>query len=286
MGAVTPLGVGVETFWSRLVEGQSGIGPITLFDTEGHDVRIGGECREFDPAVHLDAKAAKRMDRYSLFALASAKEAVAGSGMDFGALDPYRAAVVCGTGIGGSPEHEHQHERLLTKGPRKVSAFTIPKLMVNSASGHLSIIYGIKGESISIGSACASATNAMGLALQYIRSGSYDVVLTGGAEGAITGLSMAAFATMKALSTRNDEPALASRPFDRDRDGFVMADGAGIFVFEELERAKTRGAPILAEVIGFAATSDAEHITQPAEDGEGAAEAMRRGPPGCEGRPC
>jgi 3-oxoacyl-[acyl-carrier-protein] synthase II len=198
------------------------------------------------------------------------------SGLPFDREDPHRMAVIFGSGIGGLNELEQQFNRLATKGPGKVSAFTIPKLMVNAASGNISITYGAKGTSIAISSACASATNAMGEALRHIRSGEADIVFTGGSEAALTPLAMAAFAAMKALSTRNDEPARASRPFDRDRDGFVLAEGAGALIFEELDHARKRNAPILAEVIGFSATSDADHITQPSENGEGAAKAMSK----------
>jgi 3-oxoacyl-[acyl-carrier-protein] synthase II len=275
MGAVTPWGVSVDRFWDNLVEGRSGLRAVSLFDTSGFDARIGGEVHAFDAAEHLPPKQAKRVDRFAQFALIACDEAFKASGLDLAGEDPRRMAVVFGSGIGGMNELEQQFGRLAEKGPGKVSAFTIPKLMVNAASGNISIAYGAKGNSIAISSACASATNAMGVALQHIRRGEADIVFTGGSEAALTQLSLAAFAAMKALSTRNDEPQRASRPFDRDRDGFVLAEGAGAFIFEEFEHARRRGAPIIAEVIGFASTSDAEHITQPSEDGQGAAEAMR-----------
>jgi len=275
MGAVTPFGVSVDRYWDGLIEGRSGIRPISLFDVTDFDVRIGGEVPDFDPATHLDRKIIKRLDRYSQFALVACDEAVAMAGLQPQREDPFRMATIFGSGIGGITELEQQHGRLLQKGPGKVSAFTIPKLMLNAASGNISINYGAKGNSIAIASACASATHAMGEAFRHIRHGAADIVFTGGSEAALTPLALAAFASMKALSTRNDDAPRASRPFDRNRDGFVLSEGAGACVFEELEHAKARGARILAEVIGFAGSSDADHITQPAENGEGAAEAMR-----------
>jgi len=274
LGAVTPFGVSVDRLWDGLIEGRSGIRPVSLFDTAGYDVRIGGEITDFDPEKHLDRRVIKRLDRYAQFAMVATAEAVRSSGLDPARVDPARMAVIFGSGIGGLQELEQQFHRLVTKGPSKVSAFTIPKLMVNAASGNISIAYGAKGNSIAVSSACASATHAMGEALQHIRRGEADVVFTGGSEAALTPLALAAFAAMKALSTRNDDPARASRPFDRDRDGFVLSEAAGAAIFEELEHAKRRSAPILAEVIGFGATSDADHITQPSENGEGAAKAM------------
>jgi 3-oxoacyl-[acyl-carrier-protein] synthase II len=274
MGAVTPFGVTVDPYWDGLIEGRSGITPISLFDASQFDVRIAGEIPAFTAEKHLDRKIVKRSDRFAQFALTACDEAVRMSGLEVQKEDAWRLAVIFGSGIGGLNELEEQFTRLVTKGPSKVSAFTIPKLMVNAASGNISIAYGARGNSIAISSACASATNAMGEAMRHIRHGQADVVFTGGSEAAVTPLALAAFAAMKALSTRNDDPARASRPFDRDRDGFVLAEGAGALVFEELEHAKRRGAPIFAEVIGFASTSDADHIAQPSESGEGAATAM------------
>lgn len=274
MGAVTPFGLSVERLWDGLIEGRSGITRISLFDPAEFDVKIGGEIPGFDPEVCIDRRIVKRLDRYAQLALVAFDEAVKGSGLRCEIEDPHRIAVIFGSGIGGMNELEQQFSRLATKGPSKVSAFTIPKLMVNAASGNISITYGAKGSSLAVSSACASATNAMGEALRCIRRGEADVVFTGGSEAALTPLALAAFASMKALSTRNDEPEKASRPFDRDRDGFVLAEGAGALVFEELEHARKRNAPIMAEVIGFASTSDADHITQPSEQGEGAANAM------------
>ena len=275
MGAITPFGATTDAFWDGLLEGRSGIRPVSLFDVSEFSVRIGGEIPRFDAAEFIDRRIAKRLDRHAQFAFVACDEAVRTSGLDVSREDPFRMATIFGSGIGGINELEQQHTRLTEKGPSKVSAFTIPKLMLNAASGNLSIRYGAKGNSIGIASACASATHAMGEALRHIQSGQADIVFTGGAEAALTPLALAAFASMKALSGRNDDPEKASRPFDRDRDGFVLAEGSGACVFEELEHARRRKADILAEVIGFAGTSDAEHITQPSEDGEGATKAMR-----------
>ena len=275
MGAVTPLGATVDAYWDALVAGKSGISEITRFDPTGFSVRIAGQCNSFEAGDKIDRKVLKRLDRFVQFSLVSCYEALAQSGLDLEREDPYRIATVFGTGIGGINELEDQHTRLLQKGPGKVSPFTIPRLMVNAASGNLSIEFGLKGESIAVSSACASATNAMGVALDQIREGKTEVAFTGGSEAAVTPLAMAAFAMMRALSTRNDTPTTASRPFDRDRDGFVLSEGAGTLIFEELEHAQKRNAPILAEVVGFGSTADAEHITQPSETGEGAAAAMR-----------
>ena len=272
---VAPLGETVGEFWDRLVSGESGVAEVDLFDCSRFDVRIGGECRGFDPARYLDRREVKRLDRFIQFAMAAACEAVQSSGIDFSAMDRTRAGVITGSGIGGLWELETQHVRLLEKGPSKVSAFTIPKLMVNAASANLSIRYGTLGISTAVATACASATNAMGEALQAIRHGLADVMITGGTEAALSPLGVSAFAAMKALSTRNEEPERASRPFDRDRDGFVLGEGAGILIFEELESAKRRGGNILAEVLGYGTTADAEHVTQPSESGAGAARAMR-----------
>jgi 3-oxoacyl-[acyl-carrier-protein] synthase II len=265
----------VEAFWDRVLAGDSGIVSVTRYQCQGWEVTFGGECGEFDPQRYLDRREAKRLDRFAQFALAAAQEAVTTSGVDFETIDRTRAGVITGSGIGGLWELEEQHNRLRDKGPDKVSAFTIPRLMVNAASGNLSIRYGLLGPSTAVATACASATNAMGDALQLIRNDLADVVITGGSEAALTPLGLAAFAAMKALSTRNEEPQRASRPFDRDRDGFVLGEGAGILIFEELEHARRRGAKILAEVAGFGTSADAEHITQPAESGDGAARAMR-----------
>jgi 3-oxoacyl-[acyl-carrier-protein] synthase II len=276
MGLVSPLGNTVDAFWEGLLAGRSGIGPITAFDTTGFSTRIAGECEDFDPAPLLDKRAAKRLDRFAQIAICAAKDAFDSAGLEVGrGHDPARLGVIIGTGIGGIAELEEQTRRLIGKGPGKVSAFTIPKLMGNAASGGVSIMLGAAGPSTAVVTACASATNAMGDALHAIRRGDADLMIAGGTEAAITPLGVSAFCSMKALSIRNDEPERASRPFDRDRDGFVMGEGAGIFVFEELEHARRRGADILAEILGVGMSADAYHITQPEESGKGAAAAMR-----------
>jgi 3-oxoacyl-[acyl-carrier-protein] synthase II len=277
MGAVTPFGDGVDALWDGLICGQSGIRTVTRFDCEGFTTKFGGECTDFDPTKYLPAKNARRLDRYSQLAFAAAAEAAKNSGIDFAKEDPRRMGALIGSGIGGLMELEDQHVRLRDKGPRQVSAFTIPKLMANAAAGHISIEYGIQGPTMAIVTACASATNAMGEAMRSIRRGECDVIFTGGTESALTPLGLAAFGSMKAMSTRNDEPKKASRPFDKDRDGFVMSEGAGILIFEDLEHAQRRGAEIYAEVLGYGLSSDAYHIVQPAENGHGAADAMRNG---------
>ncbi len=275
MGAVTPFGVSVDSLWSGLIEGRCGLSPVTLFDTTDFSVRIGGEIPSFDATKYLDRKLVKRLDRYAQFALVACDEAVRASGLDLDKEDATRLSVIFGSGIGGLNELEQQLGRLNSKGPSKVSAFTIPKLMVNAAAGNMSIRYGAQGHSLAVSSACASATHAMGEAAALIRNGFADIVFTGGSEAALTPLALSAFASMKALSTRNDDPIHASRPFDRDRDGFVLSEGSGAFTFESLEHAEKRGAPIVAEVIGYASTCDAEHITQPQDSGNGAARTMR-----------
>ena len=276
MGVVTALGETVDALWDRLLAGESGVRTVSRFDLTDHDVRIGGECLDFDPGRHLDRKMARRLDRFAQFAVVAAQAAAADSGLDFKTLDGEMTGVIIGSGIGGLRELEEQSLRLVQKGPGKISAFTIPKLMVNAATGNISMIYNAKGPSTAVATACASASHAMGEALRAIQYGQANVVFTGGSEAALTPLGLAAFAAMRALSTHNDEPAKASRPFDRDRDGFVLSEGAGMLIFEELEHAKARGAQIYGEVLGFGMSADASHITQPTEDGSGAALAMRR----------
>jgi 3-oxoacyl-[acyl-carrier-protein] synthase II len=275
MGLISPLANSVDLFWERLLAGESGVAPIERFDTTGYSVRFGGECRDFDPTAWADKKALKRLDRFAQMALAAGTMAFKASGLPLGAGDPRKLGVIIGSGIGGLAEMEEQHNRLLDRGPDKVSAFTIPKLMVNAASGNLSILFEAQGPNTSVATACASATNAMGDAYHAIIRGDADAMITGGAEAALTPLGLSAFASMKALSERNDAPQRASRPFDRDRDGFVMGEGAGVLVFEEYDFARKRGADVLAEVLGFGMSADACHLTQPDEQGRGAAAAMR-----------
>jgi 3-oxoacyl-[acyl-carrier-protein] synthase II len=275
LGVVTSLGRAVETFWDRVVRGESGVGPISLFDVSGYRVQFGGQVLwEPEKEDIAGPKELKRLDRFTQFAIASAKDAVADSGIDFSKEEPFRCGVVIGSGIGGLWEFEVQEERLLHKGIDKVSPFTIPKLMVNSASGHVSALYGIKGPNFAVATACASAANSIGSALRAIQYGDADVMVTGGSEAALTPIGLAGFQNMRALSFRGDAPQRASRPFDADRDGFVLAEGAGVVVLEELEHARARGARIYGELMGYGASGDAGHITQPDEEGRGAAQAM------------
>lgn len=275
LGVVTSLGRAVDTFWDRIVRGDSGVGPITLFDVAGYRVQFGGQVH-WDPEIEniANVKELRRLDRFTQFAMASAIDAVKDAGIDFSKEDPYRCGVVIGSGIGGLWEFEVQEERLLHKGIDKVSPFTIPKLMVNSASGHVSSIYGIKGPNYAVATACASAANSIGSALRAIQYGDADVMITGASEAALTPIGLAGFQNMRALSFRTAAPQQASRPFDLERDGFVLSEGAGIVVLEELEHARKRGARIYAELKGYGASGDAGHITQPDEEGRGAGHAM------------
>ncbi len=275
LGVVTPLGCEVDLLWEKILAGVSGIHPLTILDTDPHKVRFGGDVANFDPADTCDAKESKRLDRFTLFALFAANRAFRDSGLDITKEDPFRCGAIIGSGIGGLNEIEEQMERLFTKGPDRVSPFTIPKMMLNAAGGNIAIAHGLRGPNFATATACASATNAMGDALKTIQYGDAEVMVTGGSEAAITAMGFGRFANMKALSTRHDEPTRASRPFDRDRDGFVLAEGAGVLIFEELEHAKNRGARIYAEVLGFGGSCDAGHITQPDSQGTGAARAMR-----------
>jgi 3-oxoacyl-[acyl-carrier-protein] synthase II len=274
LGAVTSLSQKVEEFWKLICEGKSGVSSISTFDTTGFRVRFGGEIKHWSPDAYISAKDCKRIDRFTQFALVAAIDAVRDSGLDFAREDTFRCGVILGSGIGGLTEIETQHSRLLEKGPDKVSAFTIPKLMVNAAAGHVSIQYGLRGPSAAVATACASATDAMGDAYKAIQYDDADVMITGGTEAALTPMGVCGFASMRALSERNDDPERASRPFDADRDGFVLGEGAGLLVFEELSHAQKRGARIYAEVLGYGASADGGHITQPDENGTGAAKAM------------
>ena len=277
MGLITSLGENLQTFWQNIVEGKSGIERIQRFDPEPYDSQIGGECISFDPTNYIERKEVKRLDRFAQFAVAAAVMAGKNAGLSepISEDDRPKTGVIIGSGIGGLTELEEQHIRLRDKGPSKVSAFTIPKLMLNAASGNISLRFGAKGVNTGVATACASATNAMGDALRAIQNGYVDMMFTGGAEAALTPLGVSSFCAMKALSTRNDDPHHASRPFDKGRDGFVMAEGAGILIFEELEHAKQRNANILAEVIGFGASADSYHLTAPHPEGLGAATAIK-----------
>lgn len=275
MSVITALGSEVSEFWERLCAGKSGVGRLERFDCSDYKVNFGGEVKDFRPEDHFDPKEAKRLDRFSQFALASAQKAIRQSGIDFkNEVDPYRCGVIIGSGIGGLNEIEEQHTKLFDRGPSRVSPFMIPKLMVNAATGNISVQYGLKGPSSAVATACASASNAIGDAFRMIQYDVADVLVTGGSEAAITPMGLSGFARMGALSTRNDSPQTASRPFDRDRDGFVLSEGAGVVVLEELEHAKRRGATILGEVLGYGVSSDGSHMTAPDPEGAGAAMAM------------
>jgi len=276
LGLVTALGQDVGEFWRRLLAGESGVSRIEAFDVQDYTVRIAGEIKDFRPEVYLDTREVRHLDRFSQMAVVAAIRAVEDSGLDLKNLpDPFRAGAVVGSGIGGLTEFEEQHTRLLQKGPGRVSPFMVPKLMINAAAGHISIYFGIRGPNSGVANACASANNAIGQAFWIIQRDEADVMVTGGSEAAVTPMGLSGFCAARALSTRNDDPARASRPFDRDRDGFVLSEGAGIIVLEEYEHARRRGARIYAEVIGFGMSGDGLHIVQPDPEGRGAASAMR-----------
>lgn len=274
-GVVTSLSCDLADLWSRVNAGESGVHEIRLIDITEYKVKIGGDVHDWDPSGYIDKRDIKRLDRFVQFALVAATQAVNDSGIDFSKLDPYQCGVILGSGIGGISTIEEQLIKLTTKGPDRVSPMTIPKLMLNAAGGNISIKYGLRGPNYTVATACASATNAIGDAFKAIQFGEADVMVTGGTEAALTRMGLAAFQNMKALSSsRNEDPWAASRPFDRDRDGFVFSEGAGVLVFEELEHAKARGAHIYGEILGYGTTGDAGHITQPDEGGAGAAKAM------------
>jgi len=277
LGVVSPIGTGVKRFWESLTAGVSGIDIIKRFNPVeiGLSVHIAGEVKDFEPERYFDKKDAQRVSDFIKFAVAASEEAVRDSGLLDSGFDPYRVGVIIGTGIGGLRDIEEQQAVLMEKGPRRVSPFFIPYGISNMASGLVAIRFGFKGPNYCVVSACATGNHSIGDAMRLIQRGDIDVAVAGGTESAITPLGIAGFASMKALSTRNDEPQKASRPFDRDRDGFVMGEGAGILVLEEYEHAKARGAKIYAELVGYGATDDAYHITAPCADGEGAYMCMK-----------
>jgi len=276
MGAITPLGNDVETFWRNVVAGRSGVGPITLFDASAMKTRIAAEVKGFDPEAWFGRKEARRMDRYAQFALAATQQALQDARLDPAHVDRERVGVILGTGIGGIGALVQGVETLMTRGPDRISPFMVPMMLADTAPGLIAIVYGFRGPNMAVVTACASGTNAIGEAVNLIRRGDADVVIAGGAEAAILPVAVAAFNVMGAISTRNEEPERASRPFDRTRDGFVMGEGAGILILERLEHARARGARIYAEVVGYGTSADAYHITAPLENGEGSALAMRR----------
>ncbi|HEY9747866.1 MAG TPA: beta-ketoacyl-ACP synthase II [Allocoleopsis sp.] len=275
LGAVTPIGNTLSEYWEGLVSGRNGIGPITLFDAARHDCRIAGEVKGFDPFQYLDRKDAKRMDRFAQFAVAASKQAIADAQFVINDLNAEQVGVIIGSGVGGIKVLEDQQEVYLTKGPDRCSPFMVPMMIANMAAGLTAIHIGAKGPNSCPVTACASGSNAIGDAFRLIQGGYAQAMICGGAEAAITPLSVAGFASARTLSTRNDDPAHASRPFDRDRNGFVMGEGAGILLLEELEHALSRGARIYAEMIGYGMTCDAYHMTSPVPGGEGAARAIQ-----------
>jgi 3-oxoacyl-[acyl-carrier-protein] synthase II len=275
LGLVTPVGTDVESSWSALLAGTPGAAPITKFDPQQLSVRFACEVKGFDALRYMDRKEARRYDLFAQFALAAANQAVTQAGLEGKVPDPDRVGVVIGSGIGGMQTYEENCKAFVTKGPDRVSPFFVPMFIPDIAAGLVSIRYGLKGPNYATVSACASSAHAIGDSFNLIRHGQADAMVTGGAEAAITGLTVAAFSNMKALSSRNDSPETASRPFDADRDGFVLGDGGAIVVLESLEHAEQRGARILGEVLGYGSSGDAYHITSPAENGEGAQRAMR-----------
>jgi 3-oxoacyl-[acyl-carrier-protein] synthase II len=275
VGIVSPLGLDTLSTWTALLAGKSGIGPITKFDVSAFSCRIGGEVRAFVPENYMDRKEVKKMDTFIHFAIAASKEAMTDSGLKVDASNDERVGVYIGSGIGGMPMFEATHIEYLEKGPRRISPFFIPGMIVNLAAGQVSILFGAKGPNLACATACATGNHAIGEAMRLIREDYADAMIAGGTDSVIVPLALGGFCAMKALSTRNEEPERASRPFDADRDGFVMGEGAGILVLEERERAIARGASIYAELSGYGMSGDAYHISAPSPDGEGAARAMR-----------
>ncbi|MGV8146516.1 MAG: beta-ketoacyl-ACP synthase II [Alkaliphilus sp.] len=275
MGCITPVGTGKEKFFEALILGESGIDKITRFDTTDFSSKIAAEVNDFMPEEYINRKEAKRMDRYTQFAVAASKMAVEDADLDINGTDAERFGVLLGTGIGGISTLETQHEKLLEKGVKRLSPFFIPMMISNMGAGYVSMLLGAKGPNMTIVTACASSTNAIGEAYRVIERGDADVMITGGMEASITPVSIGGFCSMKAMSTSNDEPQKASKPFNLNRDGFVMGEGSGILIFEELEHALKRGAKIYAEFVGYGMSSDAHHITAPAPGGDGAVRAMK-----------
>ena len=275
MGIISPVGSAVETAWKAILAGESGIGPVQRFDVSAFPVRFGGEVRGFDAERYFDSKDQRRMDEFMHYGVAAGVQAVEDAGLDFSKLDTTRCGAVCGAGIGGLGTIEHEYaEYVKTGNPRKISPFFVPASIINMISGHLSIRYGLRGPNLGVVTACTTSTHAIGLAMRTIQFGDADLLIAGGGEMAMTVCGLASFAQAKALSRRNDEPQRASRPWDRDRDGFVLGDGGGAVILESLEHARARNARIYAELVGFGMSGDAYHITLPPEDGEGARLAM------------
>jgi 3-oxoacyl-[acyl-carrier-protein] synthase II len=275
MGAITPLGLSVEEFWQGLREGRSGAGPLTRVDGTDYPTKIAAEINDFDPEEYMDRREARRMARFSQMAVAAASQAIADAGLKLDEEDRTRVGVVLGNGNGGYPEIDQTMRTIVAKRGTRIDPLYLPKTLPNMAASQISLQFGIKGYNSTVTTACAAGTQAMGDAMELIRRGRADVMVTGGTEAGISELGLAAFSIMRALSTRNDEPEKASRPFDAERDGFVCGEGAAIFVVESLEHARARGVPILAELVGYGASADAYHLVVPCADGEGAARAMR-----------
>ncbi|HPW17216.1 MAG TPA: beta-ketoacyl-ACP synthase II [Candidatus Aminicenantes bacterium] len=276
IGLVSPLGTGTDKAWRAVLRGENGIGPLTRFDVSRYSTRIGGEVRDFDPLAFIDRKEVRKMDLFTRFAVGAAELAVADAGLDPADLRSDRAGTYVGSGIGGLGSIEENHKVLLEKGPERVSPFFLVQTIINEASGQISIRFGAKGPNCANATACSTGSHAIGDSFRIIARGDADIMIAGGAEAPLTPLSLAGFTAIKALSERNDDPARASRPFDAERDGFVMSEGAGVVVLEELGRAERRGARIYAEVVGYGMTSDAFHVAAPAPDGDGAIRVMRR----------
>ena len=276
LAAITPLGNDLETSWTNLLAGKSGIAKVTTFDTTGHDTQIAGEVKGFDPSKYMNPKAARRMEKFSQFAVSAAKMLMDQAAWSIPPEQAHRAGVIIGVGLGGLEGIETQHKKLMEAGPGRISPFFIPTIIANMAAGMVSIELGARGANMCTTTACASGTHAIGSAFSEIKLGRNDVMICGGSESTITPLAFAGFNASKALSTRNDDPEHASRPFDKDRDGFVMGEGCGLLLLESLDHARARGAKILAEVVGFGASSDAYHMVAPPEDGSGAAIAMKK----------
>ena len=273
LGAVTPVGNNVKDFWSGIREGKVGIGPITKFDTTDYKVKIAAEVKDFNPKDYMDPRSARRMDPFCQYAVAAAKEALEDAGIDMAKEDPFRAGVIVGSGVGSLPQVEVNYEKIITKGPGKVNPLMVPMMISNMAAGNISIQFGLKGKCTDVVTACASGTHSIGDAFRAIQYGDAEIMVAGGTESCICPTGVAGFTALTAL-TKAENPMRASIPFDKDRSGFVLGEGAGIVVLEELEHAKERGARIYAELVGYGATADAFHITSPAEDGAGAARAM------------
>jgi 3-oxoacyl-[acyl-carrier-protein] synthase II len=275
VGLVTPLGIGTEVSWEAIRAGKSGIGPITQFDASAFSCRIAGEVKGFDPAVYIEKKEIKKMARFIQFAIAAAECALAGSGLRITPENAEQVGVYIGSGIGGFEVIEREHQTLLDSGPRRISPFFIPATIINLAAGYISIRSGAKGPNLATATACTTSAHSIGESLRLIQYGDAEAMICGGTEACITPMGIGGFAAMRALSTRNDAPEIASRPWDRDRDGFVVGEGAGIVVLEELEFARRRGARILAELVGYGMSGDAHHVTSPPDDGDGAYRVMR-----------